>query len=447
MRARKLRVPRASLISFALALSLGAPAALAQTQPAPPMELTLADALRRAAADPPAVRVALARAESARAQIDQASAGYYPTVTASGSASLGFTDQPVLANLRYQSVTMGLNAGITARVPIYDFGRTGNAVTAATRGSAAAREDVRTARVQAMSAVASAYLTVLSDQEAVNAARAVLEQREAHLRIAEGLVNAGARPPIERTRAQIDLEAGRLDLTSAETRARNDRATLAVALGMDPLRDLTLAPLPDALLTVDDDPAHAAAIAVEHRPEFAAARARVAQAEAQYAQTRAGRLPILSAQGSASVNYSERLTGQGAFGLSEQVQGSVNLTWPLYDPSVGANTRAAEANVSSARETLLQQSLTVRSAAAQAAISLQGARLSREQSERYAVTAAANLDQATGRYQGGAAPMLELVDAQAADASARYAVIRARLAEQIARVTLLTAMGDLDRLR
>jgi outer membrane protein TolC len=426
-----------------LALLTLTPSAFAQSAP---VELTLAEAVRRGREDPPAVRVAFARAEATSAQIDQARAGYYPTVTATGSASIGFSDQPVLANVRYQSVTVGVGANVTARVPIYDFGRTANSVEAATRGSAAAREDVRAARIQAMSTVAAAYLTVLGDQEVINAARATIAQREAHLRIAEGLVAAGARPPIERTRAEVDLDVGRLDLTTAEARERNDRAVLAAALGIDPLRDVTLTAVEEDALRADDDPARASAAAVANRPEFAASRQRLAQAEAQASGARSGRLPTLSAQASGSVNYSERIQGQGAFGVSEQLQGSVNLAWPIFDPSVNANVHVADANVTSARETLAQQSLQVRSAAVQAAINLRAANVTLDQSLRLASTAAANLEQANGRYQSGAAALLELVDAQAADASARYAVIRARVALQIARVNLLTATGELERL-
>ncbi len=186
--------------------------------------------------------------------------------------------------------------------------------------------------------------------------------------------------------------------------------------------------------------------AVANRPEFAAARQRLAQAESQASAARSGRLPTLAAQASGTVNYSERLQGQGAFGISEQLQGAVTLSWPVFDPTVQANVRVADANVTTARETLAQQSLQVRAAAVQAAINLHAARLTLDQSERLAATAAANLDQATGRYQAGAAPLLELVDAQAADASARYTVVRARLAFQIARVNLLTATGEIERL-
>ncbi len=428
-------------LALAAALSLHAFEAAAQESPAP-VALTLSDAMRRAAEDPPAVRVALARAHAAEAQIATARAAYLPTVGVSGTGSMGFSDQPVLANVRYQSVTASVGASATARMTLWDFGRTAANVDAATHGAAASRVDLDTARVQAMAQVAQAYLTVLNDREAVATARTTVTQREAHLRIAEGLVTAGARPPVERVRAALDLDAARLDLTAAEARERGDRTALASALGLDPLRPLALEAVDARALAADDDPARAATRAMA-RPEFEAARRRVLQAESQVEAARAARRPSLAAQASASVNYAQALTGQGALGLSENASAGLTLTVPVFDATIGANVRNAEASLVTARETLAQQSLAVRTAAVQAATSLQASRASLDQSRRLAETAAANLAQIEGRYTAGVATLLELVDAQATDASARTAVVRAELAAQIAAVNLLAATDAL----
>jgi multidrug efflux system outer membrane protein len=450
---------RPSPLAVALCVVLTAPFARAQSAPAAPLRLTLAEALRRAAEDPPAVRVALARAAAAQAQIDVARSAYYPSLSVSGSASINYRNfanrttglviggRQVDQETSGDSTTFGANAALNGQVNIWDFGRTSNAVDASEHGSRAARSDTDSARIQAMGAVASTYLTVLSDQEAIAAAQATLTQREAHLRIADGLVTAGARPPIERVRAQVNLDVARLDLTRTEGRALNDRAALAAALGVDPLQELTLAPADEGALTVDDDPARASAAAVQARPELASLRHRLAQAEAQAAGARANLAPALSAQASAAIAYNTILgTGVGQSGNSESVQGGVSLSWPAFDPTVRANIRASEANIATARANLAQQSLQVRSAATQAAMSARIARLALEQAERLAVSAAANLEQATGRYQSGAAPLLEIIDAQAADASARAQVITARLAWQTARVNLLVATGELARM-
>jgi outer membrane protein len=472
--------PRPSPLAVALCVVLTAPFARAQSAPAAPLRLTLAEALHVAAEDPPAVRVALARAAAAQAQIDVARSAYYPSVTLglSGNISTGLSGSfsinegqqlvngvPLGVPRRTEtafdrnSISLGASASVTGRIPIWDFGRTSNAVDAAERGAGAARAAGATARVQAMGAVGSAYLTVLSDQEAVSAARAIFTQREAHLRIADGLVTAGARPPIERTRAQVNLEVARLDLTRTEGRTLNDRLALAAALGLDPLRALELAPVDDGVLAADDDPARAAEAAVRSRPELAAARLRVAQAEAQAAGTRAGRAPVLAGQvqvsagssrdGSSADSQTNGLPATSTSsndGLQGGLSAGLSLTWPVFDPTVNANVRASEANVATARANLAQQSLQLRAAAAQAALSARIARIALEQAERLAVVSAANLDQATGRYQSGAAPLLEIIDAQAADASARAQVITARLAWQTARLNVLVATGEVVRL-
>ncbi len=424
----------------ALLLGLAAaPDAFAQTVPT---SLTLSDAMRRAAADPPAVRASLARVHAAEAQAATARTGYLPTLNATGTAAMGYSDQPVLSNVRYQSVTASVGASVTARIPIYDFGRTAGAVDAASRGADASREDLRLARAQAAAQVAQLYLAVLSDAETVAAAGVTITQREAHLRVADGLVAAGTRPPVERVRAALDLDAARLDLAVAEARERGDRAALAAALGIDPLRPIALAPVDERDLAVNDDAAWAAAQSVA-RPDFAAARQRLMQAEAQVEAARAARRPSLTGQASASVSYAEALSGQGAFGLSGQAQAGLSLTIPVFDATLGANVRSAEAAVVNAQEALAQQSLTVRTNAVQAAISLQGARAALAQSERVAEQAAVNLAQVEGRYQGGTAPLLEVIDAQTVDANARMTTVRARLQRQVAAVNLLVAIDAL----
>jgi len=429
------------------------PTEVPASPPRPPRRvLTLSEALIRARDDAPAVLSAIARASAAEAQIEGARGPFYPTVTFSSSPSFGFSDRPFLPrtgaieSLRLQNVSTGIDATIQARFPIYDFGRTAANVESARRGHTANMEDARAQAMQAMSTAAVQYFTALNDREAVASVRITVGQREGQLRIAEGLVERGARPPIERTRAQVNLDAARLDLVSAEARELIDRATLAAAVGLDPAEEIDLAPVPEEIRTGDDDPVRAANAAVASRPEFAAARARVLQAESQLEASRAQRRPTLSATASGSVAYTAVLTGNGLAGVSESINAGLNFSWPIFDATARANIVSAERNVAATQAALQAQSMQVRAAAVQAALTLRTSRAALEQAERLAAGAAANLEQADGRYRSGAAPLLELIDAQAADASARAAVVRAHLSLAIARVQLLGATGELERL-
>jgi outer membrane protein TolC len=66
------------------------------------------------------------------------------------------------------------------------------------------------------------------------------------------------------------------------------------------------------------------------------------------------------------------------------------------------------------------------------------------QAERNAELAAANLQMAEGRYAAGTAQLLELVDAQAQDVTARVAVIQQRFQLARAEVALLASTNQLD---
>jgi len=289
-----------------------------------------------------------------------------------------------------------------------------------------------------------AYLTVLNDRENLASLDATIAQRDARVRIAEGLVTAGSRPAIEAIRARLDLESSRLERAAAEERAVSNVAALASALGVDPLRPVRVQPVDDGAFSAPLDPALAAERAIAARPEFAAARHRLAQAEAQLAATHAGRYPTLGASANVGASYSEVLTGNGLSGITQSAGVGVSLSWPLYDPTVRANVEVAAANVTVARRNLEAQTLQVRTAAVQAAVSARAAQATLAQAERLAEAAAANLEQAAGRYAQGAAQLLELVDAQAADAGARVAVLRARLNAYTARAQLLAATGELE---
>ncbi|MBI5512863.1 MAG: TolC family protein [Deltaproteobacteria bacterium] len=414
-----------------------------------PRTVTYEQALRLAAGRAPSVIAARARARAVAAQEDVARAGYLPSLTLGANGNLGFAQIPQRVGamgadvVSFSFLSLAGDSALNGRLNLYDFGRTANAVRAAELGSEASRQDARAALRQSLLGASVAYFTALADREVLSNIRATVAQREAHLRIAQGLVGAGTRPPIEALRAELNLEAARLDLTVAEANARGDLAGLAAALGLEPTELLEVVPVEDPPAE-DDDPIDAAERALRERPELSAARIRAVQAEVQAETARAGRLPTLSATASASLRYTTVLNGQGTPGPTTQISGGLAFTWPLFDPTVRANVVSADANAVAARASAEQVSLTVRAEATQAAIAVQAARSARDQSLRLAAAAAANLEQAAGRYAQGATGLLELVDAQAADASARISVVRARVNLLLARARMEAATGALE---
>jgi outer membrane protein len=446
--------PATTTLTTPLAATPPPPPLVPETAPGPVRSLTLAEAVAIARRDPPTVLAAIARIRAAEAQIPVVRAALLPSLSGSvsGSATItnGTSNSGLMVANQSTSASLTVGTGFSGRWTIWDFGQTSLNVDAAELNVRAARADAASATRVAVSQAATAYFTALADQELIASAAETVRQREQEAQIARGLVEAGARPPIEQTRSEVALESARLDLITATVSTQNDIASLAAALALDPAVPIAIQHPRE--LSLDDDPARAAAEAERSRPEIAGARLALQRAETQLAAARAGYRPSIAASATASVVYALQYVDRpptaptSVSGPTERGTAAIELDIPIFDPVLNANIRVAEANVAVARTAIAQQSLIARTEAAQAAIQLRAARQALAQSERLAAGAAANLVQAQGRYEAGAAPLLELVDAQAADATARVAVVRARWQFELAKVRLLTAVGHLDTL-
>lgn len=444
----------AILASLVLALAVNSVAA---AQDSPPRReqgarnFTLQQALTYARDHAPSVLSAIAQAEAARAQVDVTRSALWPTLSASigGTASVaqgtnGGVAAIVGVGVPTTSTPTGTLTGVAsldARWTIWDFGRTGSATRAAEASASAAIADSENARRVAMETVANAFFGVLADQEIVGTAERTVTQRRAQLAITSGLVDVGTHPPIERTRSEVALESALLDLQIARGTLAADLVSLCNALAIDPRTLLTLvAPAPiDAPTALDVAMQHA----MQHRSDVQASQARLTQAEESIAAAHSAYAPSLSASASVVGRASDTATRTSA---SASANAGLTLTVPLVDGAITARTRAAQANQEAAQATFDALILNIRATVAQAAISVESARAAFTQSERLVERTAADLAQAQGRYQAGVTSLLELVDAEAADASARLTVVRLRSAWQLSSLRLISAMGELDTL-
>ena len=265
----------------------------------------------------------------------------------------------------------------------------------------------------------------------------------------------GARPQIDRTRADIVEQAAAIDVANADTRRLTDLAGLAGALALDPSDPIRL--VQPAELSVDEDPSHAAQVAGSARPEVIAAMAHVTAAASQVRAARSVYRPSLFVSGALGTGYSYNAAPGTAATPNAPAQPpityggpvasattTVGLNAPIFDPTIAPGLRQALVSLEIADAMLAQQLIAVRTDAVQAAIQVRAARQALASAARLAETASANLHAAQGRYENGAATLLELVDAQGADASARLGIVRARWQLELAKVRLLTSLGQLS---
>ena len=419
--------------------------------PAPSVQLTLASALERARRDAPSVLTAAAQTAIAAARRDDAGVSLLPTLSASAGLNAGANktsrsiDSGVAgapSELEAESLSTGLEASLNARWLLWDFGRAASSEEALAAALQAATSDEQTAQRSAVLLVANAYLAVLADEEAVASATQTLEQRTRQADIARRRVAAQVAAPIEEVRASIAVESARGELSRAQGALRRDKAQLSGAMGLPAATELSLErfEVTPVALTADEAGARAAA----SRPEVAAAKQRLLTAELQVAIAGANHRPSLLLSG--SVGPSWQATDTPSSQTSAGANAALVFSLPLIDPSVGAAERLAMAQRSQAGAALEQVRQAVATEATTAVIDAEQARVSLSIAEQTAKLAAANLVQAEGRYAAGAAPLMELLDAQLQDSLARQALVSQRYQAGRAQFGVIGAIGELGRL-
>ena len=419
--------------------------------PAPSVQLTLASALERARRDAPSVLTAAAQTAIAAARRDDAGVSLLPTLSASAGLNAGANktsrsiDSGVAgapSELEAESLSTGLEASLNARWLLWDFGRAASSEEALAAALQAATSDEQTAQRSAVLLVANAYLAVLADEEAVASATQTLEQRSRQADIARRRVAAQVAAPIEEVRASIAVESARGELSRAQGALRRDKAQLSGAMGLPAATELSLERFEVMPVAVTADEAGARAAA--SRPEVAAAKQRLLTAELQVAIAGANHRPSLLLSG--SVGPSWQATDTPSSQTSAGANAALVFSLPLIDPSVGAAERLAMAQRSAAGAALEQVRQAVATEATTAVIDAEQARVSLTIAEQTAKLAAANLVQAEGRYAAGAAPLMELLDAQLQDSLARQALVSQRYQAGRAQFGVIGAIGELGRL-
>jgi outer membrane protein len=407
--------------------------------------LTLDQALAQARAHP---RLAQARAAAtfARARVAEARAGYLP------SASVGLAAWRSTANpaprpgetLPPDPLPPGgpshsfyaATAGVSQ--PLWDFGRTRGQVCAAQAGVRAAESDAQVVAADVELAVRISFYDALAAAELLHIADETVANLEAHLAAATRLVEVGKRPPFDVTRARIDVATARSARLTAAGALVEARATLAAAMGLPALPEVTLSSPPPAVTRdpgLDDLVTHR----LRRRPELVALDARVAGQQAQLAAQRSSHWPILSATGQVAVRGLERTGWQ----RGDNWQLGVQLVAPLLaggaDQARIEQQAAALDGLRAARRDL---ELQVRVEASKLVEAVATARARAEAARAIVGQARESLTIAEGRYAAGVANLIELADAQRTFTAAEAEAARAGYDLAIARARLHRAAGD-----
>ena len=241
----------------------------------------LADLLTRAELGSPDIRMALARLEKARADVDLARAGRRPHLTIGAEAAVGGAD--------FSSSSAGAGAPVLGGYEIDLFHRLKHGVDAAKLDEAAVLQDTAAARQLVLAEVARTYVTLRADQE---------HQAAAELRVdlAWQVEALSRRRVLEGSARDEDLTTARLARAQAVAESQRaahaveaDRLRLGLLLGQD-------GPIDAPAYAGDEIPvtpsmATAPSEAVQARPDIQAALARLQAADARRAEAVAASRP------------------------------------------------------------------------------------------------------------------------------------------------------------
>lgn len=444
--------------------------------PASASPLSIAEAVETALRENPSIRGALATAQAAQARIGQARSNWLPQVTASSQVRADTSYQTGVAQGAEAVNTLRYSGGLQLSQLIYDFGRTSARIGGAEAGTAAAQADSETIRSQVALRAIGSFYSVLQAEALREVSRRTLEQQQQRRLQAESFFRIGTRPEIDVLIARTAVANAELALVQSESSVYTARTQLLEALGIQseqaPQENPRGAPgspqawLERPLMSVASPPLAVESSdppidtlldeALRHRPDYAAGRERVRQAESTVAALRGDYLPQLSLgvngqlSGSiggltvGTVGGTSRLdvptAGQPGFGLT----GSLSLSWPLISGLATVyGLREAHANLQSARASLDALRLSMRSQLLAALYQLRAALRSVQAAQALATQAGRQLEMARGRYQAGVGNAIELGDASVTAASAQAQRVQAEYALYGARATLLWHLGQL----
>lgn len=413
---------------------------------------------------------------ASRARVQEARAGYYPKVNASFACTRGhLADDDRRENDpgEYESI-------LSLSQTVCDFGRTSAAVKVCSLDARASHADLRDTARQVVFDVQKAYYAELQEKQRLDAHAEEVGQLWLHLVQARRFHDAGVRPKIDVTTAEVNLGQAQLDLLRSENAVALARISLNNAMGMpdapayrirdepmpgdssnsrlDDLRCLEEGPMPGESGTApgatlqreyaaggDSNPPPGQVISLdaalergyENRPDLLSAQARKDAARHSVDQARSEYWPVLS--GSASYGFAS-----GGFPLDSEWSVGSTLSVPVFSGfltrSQVARARAV-AQAARADEALVRQNIrfdieqayrTLESAAQQVAL----ARLTRGRARE-------NRELAVSRYAAGVGSAVEVADAVSSETNAKTAYFTALYDYRVAVADLERSTGGL----
>jgi outer membrane protein len=329
------------------------------------------------------------------------------------------------------------SAGLSASQLIFDFGKSWVSNSASSRLVDAARQDEKGGLQTVVLNASIAYFNYLLAQMLSTVAQEALGQATAHLEQAKVLFETGKQARFTVSKAEVDVANAAVGVITAKNGLKLAKVQMDVAAGTTLPEPVLLS---DSLDVREQDMAREEAIsrAMEGRPELAALRDRCEAAKLQLTSAKAALLPDLNANASSGYRRTDVTDWTWNYGVG------VTLSASLYEGgALVASVKSASAAYDQAKAQLDLQKQAAASEVEQYYYQKTEALERISATKKLIDQAAEGLDLSQQRFSAGAAPSLEVNDAEATLASAKSSHAQALFDYRTAHAKLVAALGGL----
>lgn len=390
------------------------------------------------------LRVAVLNIEKARAQYGVERAALFPTINAATSESASRTPADLSTTgraltSRSYTATLGLSA-----YELDLFGRVRSLKEQALQSFLSTAEARRSTQISLIAEVATAWLTLASDQDRLRLARDTLASQSSSYALTQRSFELGSASALTLRQAQTSVESARVDVESYTAQVDQDRNALVLLVGKDLPDRLLPHGLPDTALTAVSPlasiPPGLPSELLQRRADIVEAERSLRAANANIGAARAAFYPSISLTADAGT-ASARLAGlfKGGSGSWSFVP---QISLPIFDG--GANQANLDIATISRDISVAQYDKAIQTAFQEVSDALAqrntlGRQLKAQEDLVEASDASYHLSQA--RLNSGVDSYLDVLDSQRTLYSAQKTLIGTRLSRWTNLVTFYKALG------
>ena len=408
-------------------------------------QLSIAELLDIALRNNPRTKHAWAVAKGAAYSLGAAESPWLPTVNGTGSLNLnkGTNKGSSASSTNHSDYQPSAAGTLTATYLLLDFGGRSASVEAAQQALYAANWMHNQTIQDVMLAVFDAYYQFIKVKASLEAKEIDLKDAQTSFDAANELYKAGVGRRVDTLQAQATLASTHLDIETLHGQQKIALSALVTALGLPTGSTIHAEDLPDVLplQTVNENIDQLLEKAFVTKPDYAAAYATLQVRKAGLAVAESSALPTLTANASASrtAYLSRSGTDFNNYGAG------VSLNFPIFQGSLSEDQKGL------ARSLLEEAKADLAAKEAQIALNVltnyyayETAQGTLKYAEEYLGYAQEAYDIASGIYKNGVGSILDLLNAQAMLANARFQRIQARVGWASSLSSLAYATGSLS---